>query len=355
VSGRITIHELARLCNVSPTTISHAFTGKRHVEEQTKARILAQAAALGYRPNRVAQALRGRRTGVIGLALPFVEGDSRESREFLSYEYFMRVAAAAASASFKHGYALMLLPHAEEAETLQSLGIDGLMICDPDDADRRVALCKQIGLPLVTIGRDMSGGLDVPYVSSDCAANTHAMLNHLAEAGACRIGLLSTVSKSSWERVSEETYRTWCRMRGQEPVVERASFRKAGPSAREAADRLLSRAAPIDAVLVLEELHGKAFLDAALERGLQPPRDLLIAVAADGIEAMIAAPSLTAINLNPDQQASAATEILIQLMNGGSSVASQIVPARIVIRDSTARDDGKRPAPRGARAAVKAR
>ena len=155
--------------------------------------------------------------------------------------------------------------------------------------------------------------------------------------------MLSTFSKSSWEQDSEDTYRTWCRLNGQAPVIERASFRKAGPSAREAAEKLLDQSLKIDAVLVLEELHGKAFLEAALDRGFTPPKDLLIAVAADGIEAIVAAPSLTAINLDPNQQSSSAVELLIRALEGDDCVPSLIVPARIIVRESTMPHAAARP------------
>ena len=62
------IAAVARAAGVSPTTVSHAFSGTRTVAPETRERVLRAAAILGYAPNRVARGLRLRRTEVIGLA-----------------------------------------------------------------------------------------------------------------------------------------------------------------------------------------------------------------------------------------------------------------------------------------------
>ena len=50
----ITIKEIARECNVSPTTVSNILNGKPKVSQETKERVLETVNRLGYRPNYIA-------------------------------------------------------------------------------------------------------------------------------------------------------------------------------------------------------------------------------------------------------------------------------------------------------------
>jgi LacI family transcriptional regulator len=55
--ARITITELARRLGVSVCTVNKALSGKPKVSQQTRQRVIEEAARLGYRPNRSAQVL----------------------------------------------------------------------------------------------------------------------------------------------------------------------------------------------------------------------------------------------------------------------------------------------------------
>ena len=63
------IRDVARLAGVSVTTVSHVLNDTPHtrVADDTRARVRQAAKSLGYGPNRMAQALRTNRSGLIGL------------------------------------------------------------------------------------------------------------------------------------------------------------------------------------------------------------------------------------------------------------------------------------------------
>ncbi len=63
----ITIKEIARECNVSPTTVSNILNGKPKVSQETKERVLETVNRLGYSPNYIAQGLRNQKTKMIGI------------------------------------------------------------------------------------------------------------------------------------------------------------------------------------------------------------------------------------------------------------------------------------------------
>nr|MBQ4320494.1 LacI family DNA-binding transcriptional regulator [Clostridia bacterium] len=66
---RITISEVARLAGVSITTASKALNGTGNISPETVQRVIEAANSLGYKPNRAAQFLSGKRKH-IGIIMP---------------------------------------------------------------------------------------------------------------------------------------------------------------------------------------------------------------------------------------------------------------------------------------------
>jgi Bacterial regulatory proteins, lacI family len=68
----VTLRDVAREAGVHPATASRALNPETRllVSENTASRVLAAAAALGYRPNAVARSLRTRRSHTVGVLIP---------------------------------------------------------------------------------------------------------------------------------------------------------------------------------------------------------------------------------------------------------------------------------------------
>src|SRR5580704_4334039 len=92
------IRDVARKVGVSVATVSFALNGQPGVSEDTRHRILAAAAELGYRANPQAQALRRGRTTTYGLMI----------RNF-NNPFFLEVLGGAEQAADEAGAALLLL------------------------------------------------------------------------------------------------------------------------------------------------------------------------------------------------------------------------------------------------------
>ena len=64
----LTIKDIARMCNVSPATVSNVMNGKTNkVSEETRALILKTIEESGYKPNFIAKGLRSSKTKLIGV------------------------------------------------------------------------------------------------------------------------------------------------------------------------------------------------------------------------------------------------------------------------------------------------
>lgn len=67
-----TLKELAKLLNISVSTVSKALNDSHEISENTKRRVNELAEKLNYKPNRIAQQLKSNRTKTIGVILPTV-------------------------------------------------------------------------------------------------------------------------------------------------------------------------------------------------------------------------------------------------------------------------------------------
>src|SRR5690348_13716667 len=68
--ARVTVHDVARVVGVAPSTVSRVLNNGARSEligEETRRRVRDAAAQLGYTPSPIAKALRGGRSNLIGL------------------------------------------------------------------------------------------------------------------------------------------------------------------------------------------------------------------------------------------------------------------------------------------------
>src|SRR5215207_11510790 len=91
---RVGIKEVAAAAGVSITTVSHALNGKGRLTPETRQRVRDVATALDYQPSALARGLAGGRTGMLALAVSFVDDFSLPVADF---DYFLQVMNAATS------------------------------------------------------------------------------------------------------------------------------------------------------------------------------------------------------------------------------------------------------------------
>jgi LacI family transcriptional regulator len=68
----ITINDIARNLNVSPSTVSRALNNSSKISDRTKLLVHEKARELGYEINLIASSLSKENTGTIGLVIPSI-------------------------------------------------------------------------------------------------------------------------------------------------------------------------------------------------------------------------------------------------------------------------------------------
>ena len=173
-----TIHDVAALADVSPTTISRYLNNRIDLPKETTRRIDQAILALDYRPNLIAKRLSLGRTETIGLVTP----------EF-GNPFFAGLAAAVEDEAEKHGYSVLMSStqglRGRELKALQRLKdrhVDGLimMTSQPDDGSLKDMVNRHSNV--VIIDEDIPG-IHAPRLFVENEVGARLATEHLIKMG----------------------------------------------------------------------------------------------------------------------------------------------------------------------------
>lgn len=269
-----TIVDVASLAGVSTSTVSHVLNETRHVEPETKARVMSAVQATGYRRDVLARSMRRARTDSIGL----VVSDAGEPA-FADMVHGVEEAAA------QLGLSLLLANSAEDpareraaVEALLDRRVDGLIIARA--AGSQAGLLERIRnekKPLVLL--DRLADLDVDQVGVNNQAAMAALVDHLTDRGHERIMLISGDLRVSSLRERHDGFRAAMSRRGLE--VPASLLCEGTVTAQTTFDRvrplLDGSAAGPTAILACSTVLAAGALRAVQYQGLQVPGTMAFA------------------------------------------------------------------------------
>ena len=199
--NNITIHDLAKIAGVNPSTVSRALRGDPRVRQSTRDRVTELAAQYGYIPNLNARNLADGRTRMIALLMGSLEYNMEREAAVRLNELFSRA-----------GYTLLILSYAPDQSRLFADRLEKLTqkICDAAiifaTSDNCLTpqirqLFEHIPCPLVFLDRWFQE-FPYPTVTTD---NTIAMRGLCGADGAILLFPdFNTVSRSRREHLIDE-------------------------------------------------------------------------------------------------------------------------------------------------------
>ncbi len=180
---RPTIADVARRAGVSKGLVSFALNGRAGVAPDTRDRILAVAADMGFSPSLRARSLSVGRAFACGLVI------GRSPDVIAADPFFPSFIAGVEDEFSVSGQVLVLAaatPGRHEEETYRGLvadrRVDGVILSDLRAGDPRIALVAELGIAAVTLGVP---DVDSPFtsVSVDDGAGIRLAVDHLADLG----------------------------------------------------------------------------------------------------------------------------------------------------------------------------
>lgn len=320
--SRTTIHDVARLAGVSPSTVSRAMTGGV-VSPGTRQAVLAAAGRLGYRPNRQAQGLVTGRTGTLGLVVP----DLRNP-------FFADVAKGVSVRAHALDVQVFISDTDEElaaeVESIRSLvgGVDGLLVCSPRTGDDE--LLEMVGSQVtVTIHRRVPG---LASITADLVGGTHQAMAHLRALGHARIAYLRG-PEASWA-AGQRT----AGLADGSPGVDVVPFGPVAPTFEggvAAADLVLASGAT--AVIAYNDLVALGVLHRLAARGVRVPDELSVVGYDDVSVASMVSPPLTTVQVPKGKAGVASVDLMLRTLAAapGDEPEQVVMATGLVVRGST--------------------
>jgi LacI family transcriptional regulator len=285
-----TIIDVARLANVSTSTVSHVVNGTRPVSETTRARVERAIKMTGYSQHGLARALRRNRSDSIGL----VVSDT-------SQHVFSQIIAGVESEARAAGLTLLLANSAEarnhERDSVRALldrRVDGLLIAQVAESDPAVLeACKRAECPVVLVDRISDDDLDQVGVENRQAMKS--LTTHLIQLGHTRPVLIAG-DLGVWT-INERVQGFKEALEESGVGVHRDSIVSSGrglSDGRVAVSRMLAKRTPT-AMIAASGLMTIGALRAFRDRGITIPDDMAFA-SFDGMSnAEFMTPQLTSV------------------------------------------------------------
>ncbi|WP_191621737.1 LacI family DNA-binding transcriptional regulator [Microbacterium caowuchunii] len=321
----VTIRDVAKVAQVSVTTVSHALSGKRPVSPETAERIRAAIEHLGYVPHSGARSLQRGRADMIGLVVPDV-----------SDPFFGALAVSVERSADAFDLGVVLSSSIRPAERdarylnlLRSRSIDGLIyVAGEARVDER--LVQLAGRHPIVLADESVGDLDaIPLVAADHFQGGRLVAEHLRDLGHTRVAVL-TGPIGLWsadERVSG------FRAVFPDAVVVPGDFTE--EVAYHRTSKLLGSTEPPTAIFASNDVSAFGVIDAAHDRGLQVPDDLSVVGFDDIPLSRRLSPPLTTVRQPVEEIGRIAVETLTALIAGDETGSPARSAVELIIRDTT--------------------
>jgi LacI family transcriptional regulator len=330
------IKDVAAAAGVSVATVSRVLNDHPSVSAESRTRVMAAVAELGYRPNAVARSLRTDQTRTLGLVISDVLNP-----------YFTELARSVEEEARALGYSVIIGNADERPElqdhhirTLLDRRIDGLLLSPTDGGTPLMLDAARAGTPMVFVDRWIRG-VDVPVVRADGQEAVRELVAHLHRLGHRRLAIIAgpAATTTGSERVA--AFRAALAEYGlalPDAYTGQGDFQ--ADSGRRVTEGFLDLPEPPEVIFAADNLMALGALDAIRARGLRVPDDVALAAFDDIPWFVHTDPPITAIAQPTGELGRAAVRALIDRIEGRAP-ASVTLPARLVVRRSCGEQCGE--------------
>lgn len=327
-----TAQEVARQAGVSQSAVSRTFTPGASVSSATRQKVLAAAAALGYRPNALARSLITRRSRIIALVM-----------NYLDNQFYPQVIEKLSQQLQQEGYHVLMFigesgQHNADAVLTDILQyqVDGIVLASTTLSPELARNCEASGVPVVLLNRlAQMGQQALQGTSSVTTANRQGgqlVAQWLLARGYRRIAYLAGLDNASTSVEREAGLREGLAQAGM-ALHARANGDYNFETAQHAMRQLLALPKRPDAVFVANDHMAIAALDVArIECGLRVPQDVAVVGFDDIAPARWGSYQLTTVLQDVPAMVQTTVELLMEQMQGRVQARHVVLECRLIER-----------------------
>ena len=328
VQKNITSEDVAKLAKVSQSAVSRTFTPGASVSDKTRAKVLAAAKTLSYRPNAIARTLVTQQSRVIAVVVAHLDNP-----------LYLDVLESLSKQLQQEGFhVLLFMTDAGDADQiLQEMlqyQVQGVLMASVTLSSGLAEECAELGIPVVLFNRIIPG-TRASTVSSDNFAGGQRVGRFLLLGGHKRIAYIAGQEQSSTNRdresgflsaLDEQNVECW------QKEVGNYDFEQAGNATR----RLMSGSEVPDAIFVASDAMAISVIDTLRnQHDIKIPDDISV-VGYDNIpQAAWAAYSLTTVEQQFSSMIQIAVQTLLRQIRADQVESeSYVLPGDLVVRNS---------------------
>lgn len=318
-----TIMDVAKKAGVSKSTVSNVFSKKRPIGQAVTKRVMEAAKELGYHPTYWARQQGLPKNRIIGLLL-------QNSSTFTSFHFSLLNGIVQACREYSYRLLINTVPQPWTMEPGYVAGspVDGEIVLDPTDPDKRIEERIRQGMPMVVIGRPPFGY--APHLSSvdnDNVGAAQQVTNHLLELGHAQIAFLNAAKETTVSLAREAGYRAAFHARSV-PVPEQLLLYREQDleedTLAEMVRQLLRRKPQVTAIITDSSWEAAIVYQTAAEEGIAIPAQLSVFAFMNIGEQIRLKPELSTVNLNAEDLGFEAAKLLIERCEGRGAQIKQV-------------------------------
>lgn len=330
-----TLQDIARIANVSTSTVSRALNNSPLLNQETKDRIQAIAREQNFRVNATARNLRVRQSHTIA----FVTPDSVSNVISPESQFGLEILSGIGNGLRALGYDL-LIAHVDQRDTswihsyFDSARVDGFILMTEKRKQAHIQKLIELEAPFITWGLP-DPNFNYCTVTGDNMTGGTLATQYLLQIGRQKVAFLGgpATDMSVQQRFKGYENALHAVERSTDPQLVTNSDDYAYPSGITAMQRLLETTPDLDAVFANSDLMALGALTAIQAHGKRVPEDIAVVGYDDVSIASYNTLPLTTIRQNIPLAGKLLAQNLIQYMQTGV-ITNVTTPVELVIRKS---------------------
>ena len=334
----ITIKDIAKKLNISPSTVSRALKDHIEISQKTKDVVKRVAKELNYQPNSLALSLRYSKSNTIGVVIP----------EIIHF-FFSTVISGVEDIAQSRGYNIIITQSNESLkreigniQTLFNNRVDGVLISISKETmnDEHLVALQQKGLPIVFFDRTPET-IACSQVTVDDFLGGYQATEHLISQGYEKIAHLAGPAHL---KLTEDRLCGYKKALADHEIQFDETLVIDGASSQEVAydttSHLLKKKNP-DALFATNDIAALGVLKAAKKFGKKIPHDFGVVGFSNWLFSSLTEPSISTIEQPGFEMGQQAAELLIKQLDAEEDQSIEIeqikLPTKIIVRDSSNR------------------
>lgn len=303
-----TMKDVAKLADVSVTTVSHVINGTRYVSPELTNRVNGAIEELDYHPDPLAQGLSKGKSQTIALVVSDIVNP-----------FFPHVARGVEDCVREHKFSLILsntdenpAQESQNLSLLKSKRVDGFIISPTGEGKNNIEPLLEEGLPVVCIDRKLSE-LKVDQVYSNNREGGYKATQHLIDQGHKNIGIILELTDITSFAHRLEGYKEALRENGIE--IKEGYIRKAGlevEGASASTKSLLEDHPEVTAIFSTNDLMTEGVLSYFKQKNVKCPEEIALVGFDDPEWAASFNPSITSVAQQPYEMGYQAAQLLFE-------------------------------------------